>query len=229
MTSGGLALGIGGAQAALGDHICGLYSGPEQRDQMLTPFLEAGLAAGDKCICVVDGTNPNDIVGMLGADFGARACADSKQLEVIRSAAMYLRSGAFSAHEVIASWKATMSDVMYDGRFAAVRAVETWSKRDVVPDPVELLVLESEMNRYLPLYPQVILCLYDLERFGAGIVVDLLKTHSRVLVGGLIVDNPYHQTPDELLTGGTRRGNGASEAENEEASRWYSDVMTGST
>jgi hypothetical protein len=229
LTSGELALGISGAQAAVGDHICGLYAGREQRDKILTPFLETGLASGDKCICVVDGTNPDEIVGMLGADVDARASADSKQLEVIRSVDMYLRSGAFSAHEVIASWKATMSDVMYDGRFGVVRAAETWSKRDVVPDPMELLLLESEMNRYLPLYPQVILCLYDLDRFGAGIIVDLLKTHPRVLIGGLLVDNPYHQTPDELLTGTTQRRDGATEAEIEEAASWYSDATTGST
>jgi hypothetical protein len=34
-----------------------------------------------------------------------------------------MRSGGFSADEVISSWKAAMSDVMYDGRFDVVRAV----------------------------------------------------------------------------------------------------------
>ena len=99
---------------------------------------------------------------------------------------MYLRSGGFSAAEIIGSWKAAISEVMYDGRFDVVRAVETWSRRDVVPDMNELLILESEMNRYLPLFPQVIVCLYDIERFGGGIVVDLLKTHPRMLIGGMV-------------------------------------------
>ena len=62
-----------------------------------------------------------------------------------------------------------------------------------------VLALESEMNRYMPLYPQVILCLYDLERFGGGVVVDLLKTHPRILMGGMVIENPYCLTPDELL------------------------------
>ena len=132
---------------------------------------------------------------MLGADVDARASADSKQLEVIRSVDMYLRSGAFSAHDVSRRGRRTMSDVMYDGRFGVVRAAETWSKRDVVPDPMELLLLESEMNRYLPLYPQVILCLYDLDRFGAGIIVDLLKTHPQVLVGGIARQQPVPPDP----------------------------------
>src|SRR6185436_20916375 len=118
---------------------------------------------------------------------------------VMAASALYLRSGSFSPSEIIGSWKAAISEVMYDGRFDIVRAVETWSLHDVVPPLRELLALESEMNRYLPLFPQVIVCMYDLERFGGGLVVDLLKTHSRVLLGGMVLENPYCLDPDELV------------------------------
>jgi hypothetical protein len=123
-----------------------------------------------------------------------------------------------------------MSDVMYDGRFDAVRAVETWSRRDVVPDTQELLVLESEMNRYLPLFPQVVVCLYDIDRFGGGIIINLLKTHPRVLVGEVLLENPYHLTPDELLIE-VAQGDGGVTAnpEIEKAAQWYFDETTGST
>ena len=129
----------------------------------------------------------------------------TKQLEVIRAPDMYLRSGGFAADEVISAWKAAMSDVMYDGRFDVVRTVETWSRREVIPDMGELLLLECEMNRYLPLYPQVIVCLYDIDRFGAGVMVNLLKTHPRILVGEMLVENPYYLSPDELLLDGHPR------------------------
>jgi hypothetical protein len=55
VVSKGLALGVSGIETELGDHICALHSGEFQRDQVLILFLEAGLASGDKCICVVDG------------------------------------------------------------------------------------------------------------------------------------------------------------------------------
>jgi hypothetical protein len=143
---------------------------------------------------------------------------------------MYLRSGGFSADEVIGAWKAAMSDVMYDGRFDAVRAVETWSRRDVVPDTQELLVLESEMNRYLPLFPQVVVCLYDIDRFGGGIIIDLLKTHPRVLVGEVLLENPYYLAPDELLTEAAQGDGGVTaNSEIEKAAQWYFDETTGST
>ena len=192
-------LGIAGLEAEPGDHICALFSGERERDQILVPFLRAGLASGDKCICVIDGTAPVEIIAALGPAGEAAASAACKQLEVIRSCDMYLRSGRFLADEVIGAWKAVIADAMYAGQFDVVRAVETWSQRDVLPDINELLMLESEMNQYLPLYPQVIVCLYDIDRFGGGALMNLVKTHPRILVGGVVIENPYLMTPDEVL------------------------------
>jgi len=220
-------LGVGGLEAEPGDHICGVFSGEVERDQVLIPFLQAGLASGDKCICVVDGTAPGEIVAALGPTGEAAALTASKQLEVIGASDLYLRSGRFSADEVIGSWKAAISDAMYAGQFDAVRVVETWSRRDVIPDMNELLMLESEMNRYLPLYPQVVMCLYDMDQFGSGALVNLVMTHPRMLVGGMVIENPYYLTPDEVLAKAVRRDTGTVIPVTKEAEKWYSDVMTG--
>ena len=222
-----VALGVGGLEADSGDHICGVFSGEQERDQILVPFLRAGLASGDKCICVIDGTAPGQIVSALGPGGEAAALTAGKQLEVIGASEMYLRSGRFSADEVIGVWKAAISDAMYAGQFDVVRAVETWSRRDVVPDMNELLMLESEMNRYLPLYPQVVMCLYDLDQFGSGALVNLVMTHPRMLMGGMVIENPYYLTPDEVLARAVRRDTGTVIPVTREAGQWYSDVMTG--
>ena len=204
-----------------------MFSGEEERDQILIPFLQAGLASGDKCICVIDGTAPAQIVSTLGPGGKAAALTDGKQLEVIGASEMYLRSGRFSADEVIGAWKAAISDAMYAGQFNVVRAVETWSRRDVIPDMNELLTLESEMNRYLPLYPQIVMCLYDVDQFGSGTLVNLVMTHARMLVGGMVIENPYYLTPDEVLAKAVRRDTGTVIPVTREAEQWYSDVMTG--
>jgi hypothetical protein len=226
---GPVAFGIPGLEVEVGDHLCGLYAGERERDQLIVAFVRAGLRAGNKCICVVDGTEPAELMATLGPEVAASGHAIGHQLDVIRSSDIYLRAGAFSAAEVIASWKAAMSEVMYDSRFDMVRAVESWSLRDVVPDRNELLVLESEMNRFLPLFPQVIVCLYDLERFGGGIVVDLLKTHSQMLVGGAIVENPYCMTPDEVLAASEAGALDAIGDDLEEVAQWCYDATTGSS
>jgi MEDS: MEthanogen/methylotroph, DcmR Sensory domain len=222
-----VALGIGGLEAEPGDHICGVFSGEAQRDQVLIPFLQAGLASGDKCICVVDGTPPAEVVATLGPAGQAAALTVGKQLEVIGASDLYLRSGGFSADEVIGAWKAAMSDAMYTAQFDLVRAVEAWSRRDVLPDLGELLTLESEMNRYLPLYPQVVLCLYDMDQFGSGALYNLVMTHPRMLMGEMVIENPYYLSPDEVLAKTVRRDTGTVIRATKEAEKWYSDVMIG--
>ena len=192
-------LGFKDLELQPGEHLCGLYAGTQQRDEILLPFLRAGLDAGDKCICVVDGTEPAEIVAALGAPAGEGTVGGVKQLDVMRAGDAYLRSGKFSAAETIATWKAAISEVMYLGRFSRIRAVESWSLRDVVPDTGELLHLETEMRHFLALYPQVILCLYDVDRFGGEIISDVIKLHSKVLVRGMIVENPFYLAPDEVL------------------------------
>jgi hypothetical protein len=69
-----------------------------------------------------------------------------------------------------------------------------------VPDEGELLHLEGEMRHFLALYPQVILCLYDVERFGGEIISSIVNLHPRVLMsGGIIVENPFYQRPNEVV------------------------------
>jgi len=224
--------GLHGVEVGVGDHLCGLYAGPLQRGRMLIPFLAEGLRAGHKCVCVVDGMEPVEVVAALEAEIvidGTGQDGAGKQLDVIRASDIYLRSGGFSAAEIIGAWKAAVSEVMYDGRFDVVYAAETWSQRDVVPDMHELFRLESEINRYLPLYPQVMLCLYDVERFGGGLVVDLLKTHPRILMGERVLENPFCLTPDEVLAVTRGEAHDVVADQRQEAAEWCYAATTGST
>ena len=43
------------------------------------------------------------------------------------------------------------------------------------------------------------MCLYDLEHYGGEILVDILKTHPKVLMGGTVLENLYYLEPDEFL------------------------------
>ena len=58
------------------------------------PFLRAGLAAGDKCICVSDGTERAEIVTALGPLGAESTPGGVNRLDVMRD--VNLRSGTFS-------------------------------------------------------------------------------------------------------------------------------------
>jgi DNA-binding NarL/FixJ family response regulator len=38
------------------------------------------------------------------------------------------------------------------------------------------------------------MCLYDLQRFGVSTLVDVIKTHTKVLLEGMVLENPHYLT-----------------------------------
>jgi hypothetical protein len=92
------------AGMAAGDHICALYSGPEELEATLAPYLVAGLAAGDKCVCVVEAEGRTALLDAVGRHVDVDACIASGQLELFTAAESYLRRGVFSGDEMIEFW-----------------------------------------------------------------------------------------------------------------------------
>jgi hypothetical protein len=193
-------LGIPGLQLEPGDHVCAFYRGLSERDEILIPYLREGLLAGDKCICVVDATDPDAVLALLTGEIELRDPLARHQIDVLSSRQTYLRGGAFCPQTMLDFWHESVGGALREPEFSFARAVGemTWALRDM-PGADELVSYESELNRYLPQYPQVILCLYDLERFSGELVVDIMKTHPKVLVGGAVVENPYYLDPDAFL------------------------------
>jgi hypothetical protein len=197
-----VALGIPDIWLTPGDHICAFYRGLAERDEILIPYLREGLRAGHKCICVVDATEPDSVIASLSADdeLSLRKCLAHQQIDVLTSRQTYLESGKFSVEAMLEFWDGRVSSALRAGEFTFARVVGemTWTLKDL-PGVDEFLQYESELNRWPDRYPQVVLCLYDLERFSGEIMMDILKTHPKVLVGGIIMENPYFLAPDEFL------------------------------
>ncbi len=87
-------------------------------------------------------------------------------------------------------WDVTVGGAMAGG-FGFARAVGemTWALRQL-PGVDELVGYEARLNKFLPRYPQVVLCLYALDSFSGEVLVDVLKTHPKVLLGGMCSTTP---------------------------------------
>ena len=189
-----------------GSHVCAFYRGDADRDRLLTGYLGAGLAAGDKCICVVDSAytakrleslpRPRTVPGPLDDQ---EAGPPGAQLDVHLPESTYLAGGEFTTSHMLAFWTENMNKAEIEGySFCRLVGEMTWALRDV-PGVEHLVGYESELNRVTSSYPVIVLCLYDLDRFSGEIVVNVVKTHPQVLVQGILVENPYYIGPDEFL------------------------------
>ena len=67
------------------------------------------------------------------------------------------------------------------------------------PGVEDLVEYETLVNHLLPRYGDLVVCAYDLTKFGAGVMMDVLRTHPLVIIGGFLHENPFFVPPDELL------------------------------
>ncbi|WP_200834335.1 MEDS domain-containing protein [Amycolatopsis alkalitolerans] len=192
--SGAIETGLRELVLSPGDHACVFYRGALGRDEVLHPYLRAGLHAGDKCVCVVD--SPGAAEGVTNL---AEESARDRQLDVHLSETSYLAGGAFTRKHMLQFWCEHLDKAAQLGfTFCRVVGEMTWALRDV-PGVEDLVRYEAELNEVAAGYPTAILCLYDLDRFSGEVVAEVVKTHPKVLIGGMLVENPYYVAPDEFL------------------------------
>lgn len=195
-----VALGILGLKVPIGTHLCTFYSGASGRDAIVLPFLAEGIRAGDRCLCFLDTAMPSDVLSSLASQVDVGPSVETGQLEVGTPAESYLRSGTFSAQEMIDYWGEAAAATMGAAGFSLTRA--TGEMPTVLNEPAEraeFFRYEARLNEVIPDYPEIILCLYDLERFGADMLMNALRTHPMVIADGMVHDNPYYIEPSKFL------------------------------
>jgi DNA-binding CsgD family transcriptional regulator len=58
----------------------------------------------------------------------------------------------------------------------------------------DFFVYEAAVNEIVGDMPAVFMCMYDLQGFGVSMLVDVLKTHPKVLLDRTVLDNPHYLT-----------------------------------
>jgi hypothetical protein len=190
--------GLPGVQIELGDHICAMYLGQRERDEIVLPYLRTGLRDGDKVVCVVE-TAVDDLRAKIGDEAEVAGYLASQQLELLTVHQAYLRTPPFTTDAMIKFWERRVGSALIGGEYVFARVSgEMPTELRTRTDRREFFRYEAELNRYTGRFPQAVLCLYDLQRFGGGMLVDLLRTHPKLLMGGLVLENPHFRPPADL-------------------------------
>jgi DNA-binding CsgD family transcriptional regulator len=181
-----------------GTHLCALYSGPDERDRLLLPFLQEGMRDGDKCLCLVDDVAPATMKRRVEGDGTTSPSHRADQLNVDAASSVYLQEGRFSVEHMTSFLATRLSEAA--GDFPLLRAAGEMSW--VLPTPIgadDFFVYESAVNDVVADAPAIFMCLYDLQQFSARMLVDVLHTHPQVLLDNSVIDNPHYLTPAEYL------------------------------
>ena len=192
-------IGIPGVdQIPPGTHLCALYSGSAERDDLLFPFLREGLRHGDTCLCYIDGLEPGAVRAQAVGEAGV-ADPPTDRFDVRPAAEVYLQSGKFSVEHMTSVLSDTLDDVAAEGS-GLLRATGEMPWPGVLLQPHgadDFFVYEAALNDIVDRKPAVFMCMYDLQRFGLDHLVAVLKTHPVVLLDQTVLDNPHFATRAE--------------------------------
>jgi hypothetical protein len=175
-----------------GDHVCAFYNSSRNvLDDIVVDYITKGLQAGYKVFCMVD--QPSAVRGKIPPQLEAR----EGSLHVLTEDEAYMPDGSFSKDVFIRNMERMVHEASDEG-YHSFRACgdESFIVRHGV-DINEWFAAESELNRIVPDYSHFFFCLYDLDLFDGGTVMHVLRTHPRVYVNGIVIDNPHYQA-DQL-------------------------------
>jgi hypothetical protein len=181
-------------------HICAFFNGIDEQHRVLRPFITDGFDQGDKVYHYVDPERQEGQLRWLAeAGINVQEAMGTGQLEVRPWQDSTLRGDCFD----LDTWLASFEQVLQSGPAAGYAQTRVlghmeWALLDL-PGVDDLIEYETRLNYLIPQYEDTVICTYDLTKFGASVVMDALRTHSVVIIGGLLQENPFFVPPDQLL------------------------------
>jgi MEDS: MEthanogen/methylotroph, DcmR Sensory domain len=200
MATDGGSLELAGNTLGRHPHVCAFFNSIDEQRRVLRSYVMEGFGRGDKALHLVDPQRRQEHLEWLAnAGIDVQDAMGRGQLEVRPWQDDPLRGGRLDQDAWLASFERMLQSGPAAG-YAHTRFLADMNPALVDQPGVEdLIEFETRVNHVVPKYDNAVICAYDLARFGASVVIDALRTHPVVIVGGLLQENPFFVPPDQLL------------------------------
>jgi hypothetical protein len=164
------------------------------------PFIKEGFEHGDRAFHILNQDHYSSHLERLeheGIDVASAQL--NGQLEVRRWQDTYLKDSHFDQYRMIETIKEALAPgKLASGRMTRLVANMEWALEDL-PGVNDIVEYEARLNYVLSRYGDPVICTYDLSRFDARVVMDIMRTHPMVIIGGILQENPFYVPPDKML------------------------------
>ena len=181
-------------------HICAFFNSVDEEHRVLRSFIKDGFESGDKAFHIVDPElQAQHLKRLVESGIDVERAMGTGQLELRRWQDAYLRGDRFDQDAMLA----LLEEVLQSGEasgYPLTRLVAhmEWALLNR-PGVDDLLEYETRLNYMLPKYDDPVICTYDLSKFSASAVMDIMRTHPVVIVGEVLQENPFFVPPDQFL------------------------------
>jgi len=193
-------ISLAGSQLGEIRHVCAFFNSDDEEYRVLLPFIKDGFECGDKAVHVVNPDQRRDHLRRLAAvGIDSAVAEQSGQLELRINTEAYIRDGRFDQDRMLAAFE-QMASGNAKGGFPLSRICcrMDWAieDRSYIDDLVEF---ESRVNDVWRRHDDAVICTYHLGKFGGDTVVDIMRTHPMIIIGGFLQRNPFFVPPEEFL------------------------------
>jgi hypothetical protein len=191
---------LAGSQLGEARHVCAFFHSREDEYRVTLPFVKDGLECGDKALHIVDPARRVDhLQRMTSWGMDTVAAQQSGQFELHDWSDTFFRDGPFDPDRQLALLEAVLNSGRQQG-FPVSRYVAhaEWALQKGATVDL-LLEFEARVNHMWPRNADTVICTYDLAQFGGDIVIDAIRTHPVVIIGGILQQNPFFVPPEEFL------------------------------
>jgi len=181
-------------------HVCAFFNNDDEEYRVLLPFIKDGLQCGQKAIHVVNPDQRQDHMQRLAAAGIDPAAAQQKgQLELRVNTEVYLPDARFDQDRMLTVFEQLASGNAQGGfPLSRICCRMDWAGHDqsYVDDVIEF---EARVNDVWRRHEDAVICTYHLGQFGGEAIVDIMRTHPMVIIGGILQQNPFFVPPEEFL------------------------------
>lgn len=194
---------IAGSRICQRAHICAFFSSAEDEYNALLPFIKEGLESSELAVHVVNPQRCKDHTERLSAaGVDVAALQQTGQFELHDWKTAYVPDGKFDMERTMDLWQRIIRDAHQRG-FPATRFVAhmEWALEPGI-SLVELLRYEAKVNiawTHNAGRANPVVCTYDVTKFRAEVIIEVLRTHPAVVLGGVLHENPFYVPPEEYL------------------------------
>lgn len=191
---------LAGAALTHSCHACAFFHTKEEEYRVLMPFIMEGFERGDRNFHIVDPAQRAAHLARLEAAGIDIAAAEAQgQLEVLDWHQTYLKDGHFDQHVMIETLlKMLAPENNPPGKGSRNIANMEWAVEDR-PGVHDIVEYEARLNAALPAQHDPVVCTYDLSQFDASAVVEIMRTHPMVIIGGILQANPFFVPAEQML------------------------------
>ena len=178
-------------------HVCAFFNSPDDEYRVTLPFIRDGFSRGDRAYHLIGPERREDHLRRLSAaDIDVAALQHTGQLQLQGWDETYFGGeGRFDPDRWLERLEQALSSGPSVTRFVAHME---WALEER-PGVDRIVEYEARANYLLPKYKDPVICCYDLRRFSGDVVMDIMRTHPLVIIGGILQENPYFVPPDQML------------------------------